>query len=196
MTALDEFHRLRHRFLNPPAPENLRANPKLRLSAAPSLLQMYELFDGETMWSAWLPGYRICSLAEALQLMESTADSWEWLEEERLQLHPMRGFFPFIQTSAKTSIGPLLDDRSELNNHVFEYDYESGEVRIWASSVTQFLEAFFTLSAKSIDPPTSTEQAISADLYTFSASDIELLSQWPDVVFPVKEEPAKDVSEI
>ena len=165
-------------------------------AGASSLIRMYELFDGEVMWGAWLPGYRICSLAEALELMEATEASWEWLEEEWGKHHPMRLFVPIIQTFRKTSIGPLLDDQSELFGHVVEYDYEYGNIRIWSKSIDQFLDAFFEFALAHIDAPQSAEAGVEATPYEFSESDTQFLSGWPDVAFPVTSEPFRDVGEL
>jgi hypothetical protein len=160
------------------------------------LKEMYGLFDGETMWGAWLPGYRVCRLREVIESMEFTADSWEWLEEERAEPNPMRSFFPFILTGRKSRIGPLLDGRTKLVNHVIEYDYELGDMRVWSESIEQFFEAFFTLSLRHIAPSDDPAKALNAALYDFSDRDVELLSNWPKIAYPVRTLRVIDVGEV
>lgn len=194
MSVLTQFRDRKSAFLREPAElSGARRGWGELGETSDLLLQMYALFDGEKMWGAWFPGFRIASLAEVAELMEMTADSWEWLEEERGEKHPMRNFIPFIASSGKTSLGPVFDARSELHDHVVEYRYETGEVRIWSKSLRQFLDAFFELSLLYQDPLTSLQEATQPR--AFSRSDVEFLSRWPDVVFPVINEPTRDVSE-
>lgn len=187
MSVLGDFCVSRSPLLNVAAIDNEHERLLERLGVgAAKLKEMYGLFDGETMWGAWLPGYRICRLREVVESMEFTADSWEWLEEERGEPSPMRSFVPFILTSRKSRIGPLLDCRSELFDHVIEYDYELGDVRVWSESIEQFFEAFFTLSLRHISPSYDPTEALNAALYEFSDSDVALLAKWPRIAYPVR----------
>jgi hypothetical protein len=197
MNALSLFHSAKGSLLNAPAEKSALQRFRTRLDdQGADLVQMYRQFDGEKFWGALLPGFRICSLADVDELIEATADSWEWLEETRGTTHVMRMFVPFMSSTRKTNIGPILDVRSELSGHVVEYDYEAGELVVWAKSVDQFLEAFFTLSTQHIALPRSLNDALTAESYRFSSRDVAMLSKWRDIVYPVFNAPARDVAEI
>lgn len=194
MNALTEFAKIRMLFLNEPATTSTIRERGELLGSQVELLGIYGMFDGEKMWGSWLPGFRINTISEVAEIMDETSDAWEWLEEDQGRMHPMRSFVPIISSSAKTNIGPLLDVRSSLHNHVLEYRYESGEVKVWSKSVRQFVEAFFAFSIQHVIPPPSLENAIR--LYDFTERDLRFLSQWPDIVFPVINEPFLDVADL
>lgn len=195
MDVLKQFHQLRLPSLREGAAEPALGELETRFGEGVSLLiQMYQLFDGERMWGSWIPGFRICSLAEVTELMQMTSDSWEWLEDERNEPHPMRNFVPIISSNAKTSLGPLFDERSSLHGAVIEYSYEAGQFRVWSSSVDHFLEAFMSLSVQHIVAPESLEQAFSS--HAFTADDKAFLSQWAAVEYPVKDAPYRSVDEV
>jgi len=161
--------------------------------AALPFMRLYELFDGEQLYGAWFPGYRIAPLAELADLAKATEDSWEWIEEQRGESHPMRNFVPLISTLHKTSIGPLFDERSSLDGHIVEYRYESGEIHVWSTSADEFIDAFFGLSIAR-GAPQSVEDAVTP--IHFSPADVDFLARWSRIVFPVHLRAAVDVSTI
>jgi hypothetical protein len=180
---LEEFYARRNALLNDPAQESSLVELEARTGPfSHPLIKMYRLFNGEKLWGAWLPGYRLSTLAEMNELMESTVDAWEWLEEERGQPHVMRSFFPIVSCAGGASIGPIYCASSRLHNNVVEYRYETGELRIWSKSVEQFFDGFIRFSLTMEVPKTLAD---SVELKVFGGEDCRFLSQWPDVVYPV-----------
>lgn len=175
------------------SPQAIREFWEPRGVAALPFMRLYELFDGEQLYGAWFPGYRISPLAEVADLAKATEDSWAWIEEQRGESHPMRNFVPLISSLHKTSVGPLFDERSSLHGYVVEYRYESGEIQVWSTSAGEFIDAFFGLSIAR-GAPQSVEDAVTP--MQFSPADVDFLARWPRIVFPVHLRAAIDVATI
>jgi hypothetical protein len=195
--SIVEFAQRRASLLNPPAgTANINEMIARFGEGARPLADLYGQFDGEAMWGALLPGHKLFSIAECVELADSTSDAWEWIEEEKGGEHPMRLFLPFLATGKKTQIGALLDDRPHFARHVVEYDYETGLIRSWSSSLDQFLDALFSFSLDNIKPPGSLDIALGATSFTFSRSDLPYLSKWPELSFPTDDAFEVEVSSI
>jgi hypothetical protein len=194
MRSIEFFQKRRLEQLLPPVGDSSLTDFLETLAVKDSdsrfISEIYGVFNGERDWGAWFPGYRIDSIEGVVDLMSSTQDSWEILEDKTGAEHFMRKFVPIISSVSGSSIGPIIGFGGEFHSQVIEYNYDSGEIRCWSRTEGQFLEAFFFLAA---EKPFHESLAFRMMPYLFSENDIGFLRKWDNIRYPVSLEPTLNV---